>query len=637
MLMGNLPGHAARNSMIARRYFFDGKDIPTGTVHESILRSWQRVALIGIRPEQRVLFSDQIEVSRQRQCVDENRALIDLVSAEMNALARGFSSREWTVSCLNAQGVLVASSSLVVDHQESRAPLQPGFHASESVIGTCAPGCVLADDYRPTEVGRGEHYLHELVDNVCAAAPILDHRNQMIGMLNLSGFGVDLPSYALRLVTASATAIGNVTYGYVPGCRVVRLHYDHRFLHTPAEGIIAVSQDNVIVGANRVARRLLCLPDDGGVRVEFEAVFAGRLSNKHGAIPASVRTHTGAYLYVSMEPESRVRRRSGHPGPAASSKQRLEPVPGQPHEDVVMQDVFRRASLALRENVPVILLGETGTGKSRLAKALHDASRPGSRFVSIDCSAMPEGLVEAELFGYADGAFTGARKGGNPGKIELADRGTLFLDEIGDMPLSLQTRLLRVIQERTVTRVGSTREIGVDILVMCATHQDLSALVRRGVFREDLYFRLCGIAVRLPALRDRKDLPDLVNTALREFARGRDKYFDHDVMDFFLSYPWPGNLRELHQVIRTSVAISGDCERIGLEHFDAVWLEAVDRCRHGGFPVPAGARPKRTHRTSNEAIQSALNQLNGNRSEAARELGISRATIHRRILRGEVQ
>ncbi|WP_175997562.1 sigma 54-interacting transcriptional regulator [Burkholderia stabilis] len=246
-------------------------------------------------------------------------------------------------------------------------------------------------------------------------------------------------------------------------------------------------------------------------------------------------------------------------------------------------------------------------------------------------------VAEAELFGYADGAFTGARTGGNPGKIELADRGTLFLDEIGDMPLSLQTRLLRVIQERTVTRVGSTREIGVDILVMCATHQDLSALVRRGVFREDLYFRLGGIAVRLPALRDRKDLPDLVNTALRDFARGRDKHFDHDVMDFFLSYPWPGNLRELHQVIRTSVAISGDCERIGLEHFDAVWLEAVDRSRHGGFSVPAGARPKRTHRTSNEAIQSALNQLNGNRSEAARELGISRATIHRRILRGEVQ
>lgn len=629
--MAHAAGDALFDAKIARRDFFNGKEVPAGAVSDLIVRSWQRTAQAGVQPSQRVLFSDVVTFSQWRRDEDENRALIEMSRADLEILAGAFPAQHWVVLCTNASGVIVSSHGRLDAGADGPSPLQLGRRISEFDIGTNAPGCVLVEGGTPVEIRRGEHYLHELVDVVCAAAPIFDCHGQLLGVLDVTGVGVDLPSYALSRVQAAALSIENSTYERLPGCRVVRLHHDHRMLHTPAEGIVAISRDDVIVAANRAARQMLHLPDGEMASSELGGVFAEGLRGIGGPVPASVLTRSGERLHVTvggMAPLQRERKTISMGNAHTGSPQ---PVMA----DATLERAFEKARLAIREEVPVILLGETGTGKSMFARALHEAVRPEGSFVSLNCSAIPEGLAESELFGYADGAFTGSRKGGSAGKIEQAHQGTLFLDEIGDMPLALQTRLLSVLQDRTVMRVGSSKDVSVDIAVICATHRNLPDLVRQGAFREDLYFRLSGMSVRIPALRERTDLPVLVDTLLRGLARGRSKHLDADVMALLMSYAWPGNVRELHQVLRTAMVLSGDGDEIRRAHLDESWLEAVIR------PVLSTAVPVATVSTmladvQSELIQKTLVELSGNRSKAARALGISRATLYRKLARGDL-
>ncbi|SPK70221.1 Acetoin catabolism regulatory protein (fragment) [Cupriavidus taiwanensis] len=305
--------------------------------------------------------------------------------------------------------------------------------------------------------------------------------------------------------------------------------------------------------------------------------------------------------------------------------------------DAALGRAFEKAVTVIGEQVPVILLGETGTGKSLLARALHDASRPGTAFVALDCSSIPESLAEAELFGYADGAFTGSRKGGSIGKIEQANHGTLFLDEIGDMPLPLQTRLLSVLQERSLMRVGGSKPVPVDISVICATHRNLDELVRQGSFRQDLFYRLNGMSVRMPALRERTDLPELIDAIVQSLARGRPKRLEADVMAVLMAHQWPGNIRELHQVLRAAMALSGDSEQVQREHFDEGWLTvaAIGAPAAGILPARPDAQSTMLADMQSELIHRTLAALSGNRSQAARALGISRATLYRKLARSK--
>lgn len=631
--MADASASAPRDTKLARRNFFDGKEVPTGAVSDVIVRSWQRAAQVGVQPDQHILFSDIVTYSQWRRNEDENRTLIEVSTADMEILAGAFPSQHWIVLCTNAQGVIVSSHGRLGAGPDGPSPLQHGRRICEVSIGTNAPGCVLAEGGTPIEIQRGEHYLHELVDVVCAAAPIFDCHGQLLGVLDVTGFGVDLPPCALQRVQAAAISIENSTYGrLLPGCRLVRLHHDYRMLNTPAEGIIAVSRDDVIVAANRAARQMLHLSDVAVAGCEISSVFVGGLRGIGGQVPASVPTHTGQRLHVMVGAATPTQRQRGRAG--------VTPMPtgGQPHVmlDTALERAFEKASLAIREEVPVILLGETGTGKSMFARALHDASRPNGHFVSLNCSAIPEGLAEAELFGYADGAFTGGRKGGSQGKIEQANYGTLFLDEIGDMPLALQTRLLSVLQDRSLTRIGSCKEIAVDISVICATHRNLADLVRQGAFREDLYFRLNGMSVRLPTLRDRTDLPDLIETMLCTLARGRSKRLDADVMALLMAHPWPGNVRELHQVLRTAMALSADSEEIRREHLDEGWLEIALRPASANLPQASSSSTMLAD-VQSELIQKTLDELSGNRSRTARALGISRATLYRKMARRDIR
>jgi transcriptional regulator of acetoin/glycerol metabolism len=286
---------------------------------------------------------------------------------------------------------------------------------------------------------------------------------------------------------------------------------------------------------------------------------------------------------------------------------------------------------ALQAGLPVLLQGETGTGKEVAARALYSNSdASGGPFIAINCGAIPRELIEGELFGYADGAYTGARRGGARGRIEEADGGTLFLDEIGDMPLGLQTRLLRVLESREVTRLGESKARKLDFQLIGATHQDLDALVSAQRFRSDLYFRLSGMQLYLPPLRQRSDLDTLIEVLLEEegIAPGR---LAPDCHAALVAYTWPGNTRQLRTTLRFAGAMADRDEPIGLQHLPDSIRTAAAAAPGQALAAGPGAPSTPLKELADELISRALAQAEGNVSNAARQLGISRATLHRWI------
>jgi two-component system NtrC family response regulator len=294
--------------------------------------------------------------------------------------------------------------------------------------------------------------------------------------------------------------------------------------------------------------------------------------------------------------------------------------------DAEMLRICRTIEKVAPSNATVMLLGESGTGKEVLAQGLHQASKRSGKFVAINCAAIPENLLESELFGYEKGAFTGAAKT-TLGKIEMAHGGTLMLDEIGDLPFSLQSKLLRFLQERTIERVGGRQEIPIDVRVVCATHQDLKGLIKEAGFREDLYYRLAEIVVAIPPLRARRgDAVLLAHAFLKRFAQEQHRgtmLISEDALTAIDNHGWPGNVRELlNSVKRASIMADGNrvaCEDLGLEPPEL-----------GGEDPEKGLFDLRSIRekAEREAIVSALARTNGNIAKASELLGVSRPTLY---------
>jgi transcriptional regulator of acetoin/glycerol metabolism len=315
-------------------------------------------------------------------------------------------------------------------------------------------------------------------------------------------------------------------------------------------------------------------------------------------------------------------------------------------EDLAGEDpqMLRNARSAYRiadSNVSVLIQGPTGSGKEAFAHAMHLASgRAGRPFVAVNCAAIPETLIESELFGYKAGAFTGARKDGMRGKILQSSGGTLFLDEIGDMPLMLQTRLLRVLEEQEIVPLGSESPIKVDLHVLAASHRNLREMIARGTFRDDLYYRLNGITLELPPLRERADRERVIHHALAaETRNGRPAAIERDALHRLLAYPWPGNIRELRNVIRTALAIcdGGVIRRIDLPR-EIREAETIPTAPppvelHADLATKGLGSANPLHVAERAALLSVIQDCHGNMTRVAMQLGMSRNTLYRRIKR----
>jgi sigma-54 dependent transcriptional regulator, acetoin dehydrogenase operon transcriptional activator AcoR len=306
-------------------------------------------------------------------------------------------------------------------------------------------------------------------------------------------------------------------------------------------------------------------------------------------------------------------------------------------EDPQMLRNVRSAYRIADSGVSVLIQGPTGSGKEAFAHAMHLVSRRADRpFVAVNCAAIPETLIESELFGYKPGAFTGARKEGMRGKILQSAGGTLFLDEIGDMPLTLQTRLLRVLEEQEIVPLGSETGIKVDLHVIAASHRNLREMIANGTFREDLYYRLNGITLELPALRDRADKERVIHHALAaETGNGRPAAIEMDALQRLVAYPWPGNIRELRNVIRTALAI---CEGGVVRGIDLPREIRESQSNIGPALAPVTAAETSTAVNPLKAAERAalvrvIAECHGNMTRVAAQLGMSRNTLYRRMKR----
>jgi transcriptional regulator with PAS, ATPase and Fis domain len=300
--------------------------------------------------------------------------------------------------------------------------------------------------------------------------------------------------------------------------------------------------------------------------------------------------------------------------------------------DAALVTAKTSAAKFARTDLPVLLLAETGTGKELFARAIHAGSaRAKGPFVAINCGAIPETLVASELFGHGAGAFTGARAQGQSGRVAAAAGGTLFLDEIAELPLSAQAALLRFLEDGTFRRVGETEERRVDVRLVCATCRDLGAMVESGSFRRDLFFRIKGARLTLPALRDRSDVRELVAELLVRVApKGRRFVLSPEAADTLVRHEWPGNVRELKTALQYATALAEDGE-IRVEHLpEDVMTEAVPRSANGHEAQEATPSRRLAER---EALRMALDRARGNMSEAARQLGVARSTLYRMIVR----
>jgi two-component system NtrC family response regulator len=320
-----------------------------------------------------------------------------------------------------------------------------------------------------------------------------------------------------------------------------------------------------------------------------------------------------AYRLYQLEEENR----------RLSLKHTESPLEGVITGSAAMLQVCRTVEKVAPTDATVLVLGESGTGKELLAKSLHGlSSRRDKRFVAINCAAIPENLLESELFGYEKGAFTGAAKQ-TPGKIEMASGGTLFLDEVGDMPLALQAKLLRFLQERVVERVGGRKEIPVDVRVICATHKDLHELIRSGTFRDDLYYRISELPIPIPALRDREgDALLLARVFLERISKqqGKKGYrFSKDAMAAIENYGWPGNVRELENRVKRAV-IMAEHQQITARDLELGGASAEELATFNLREI--------RDRADRQAVTRALNHVRGKISLAADLLGISRPTMY---------
>lgn len=316
----------------------------------------------------------------------------------------------------------------------------------------------------------------------------------------------------------------------------------------------------------------------------------------------------------------------------ASAKFNFSDIMG---EEPVFREAVDISRVAAQSNANVLIEGESGTGKEMFAHAIHQASaRASGPLVIVNCASLPRSLIESELFGYEGGSFTGAKKEGFPGKFEQANSGTIFLDEIGEMPLDMQSKLLRVLQDHTFTRIGGTRSITVDTRVIAATNKNLLAEIRNNNFREDLYYRLNVLCVHTPSLRERLgDIPLLVAHFARKNALEHDRpvpAIEPEVLELFREYSWPGNVRELENVIERAIIMS-QSDRISIRQLPNYIMNSVQNRLGSVAPLDEGGSTRNLEKVERNEIRIALKEAEGNISLCAKMLGISRNTLYRKM------
>ncbi|MCZ4338006.1 sigma-54-dependent Fis family transcriptional regulator [Shewanella colwelliana] len=486
--------------------------------------------------------------------------------------------------------------------------LDIGVNWQEQHKGTNAIGTALLAKQAVSVIGD-QHFIRQHRFMSCTASPIFSPQGELIGAIDITSEQQRHTQQTLLLISSLVQQVETALLCHLPGS-----HYRIDLAEQPSlmtsgwQGIVVANADGKILGCNPMAKTLL---HDAKVGDDLHQ-YLGEKWNRSEHLLQHQRFHLKTQSLVPERPTQVVSQQVG-----------------VRFRDPTLARAWQQANKVVRRCIPLLICGETGVGKEQFVKKLHAQSgRSQGPLVAVNCAALPAELVESELFGYQAGAFTGAHRNGYEGKIRQADGGFLFLDEIGEMPMATQSRLLRVLQEREVVPVGSNRSYKVDIQVVAATHANLQALVKAGEFRDDLYYRLNGLQVMLPALRQRSDRERIIHKLHRRY-RTAPQTICPQLLRCLLDYAWPGNLRELDNLMQVACLMAEDEVQLQWQHLpDALQTQL------GGQAQPEMSATTAEGELSlmiNANIVATFHRFDGNVSRCAKYLGMSRNTLYRKL------
>ncbi|MDK2917918.1 MAG: sigma-54 dependent transcriptional regulator, acetoin dehydrogenase operon transcriptional [Candidatus Petromonas sp.] len=614
-----------------------------------IYRSHKRCKEMGV-DFSRIYSKKIIDGDKLQRRLEEKRELILAAEPFMNQLYSFVKGSNFFSILTDEEGCIL---SVIGDEdilsEAFSLRMIPGAYMDEASIGTNAMGTSLAEGM-PVQVSGEEHFIKAYHRWTCSGAPIRDISGKIIGALDLTGYSENVHPHTLGMVVAAANAIERMLQvkNYSEEAVLSKL-YTETIIDSIQAGILTADLDGNLKVVNKYVANMFGYTQEEMKKIKIWNLFEGWEKVKHVILSKNnfsdedvfvnsrknkLRFNLSAYPVVDKKgnirdivfvfKEVKKVRKLANKIMGRQAIYTFDKIIGK-NEDFLKTVEF--AKKVSDSKSTILIMGESGTGKEVFAQAIHNNSnRSEEPFIAMNCGAIPKNLIESELFGYEEGAFTGAKRGGHPGKFEIADGGTVFLDEIGEMPLDMQTRLLRVIEEGTVRRIGGTEEIIVDIRIIAATNKDLEKEVKKGNFRKDLFYRLNVLPLRLPPLRNRKeDIPLLIDYFMNRISKKLNKKMveiPENYMNYLLEYQWPGNIRELENfielIINTEYIPTGLHKNNAQINKDELDLKPKQECY-------------KLEHVEKEHIIKVLKMCEGNMTLSAKNLGIGRNTLYRKV------
>src|SRR5665648_65813 len=649
--MSKQPVKGADDSLgVWKKFIEEGLGDPAVT-RSVILESWRRCMKLGVNPYDGS-SKDTLDQEKIQQLIEDNSKLVEAAKPFMHTIYQSVTGSGFMVVITDKEGRILytCGDPEILDKAASTIRFVQGSNWSEQAVGTNAIGTALAIN-KAIQMAGSEHFCQSHHYWTCSGAPIHNSQGNTIGCFNISGPSERVYSHTFGMVVAAVGAIENQMHK-----EEIQEEKNRAYellsaaTESVSEGLLAVDNEGRIIHINQVAQKIFGMsekietgqllasilgPDEMFSEMANQFLWKtdveivhdreqGRIHCLCSALPFyKLDGSIGGVVFTLREINkvlSLVNRMAG-----ATARFYCEDIIG---ESDVMKKALKLIFVSANSRSNVLLTGESGTGKELFAQAIHNHSaRSEGPFVAVNCAAMPRELIQSELFGYSEGAFTGAKRGGNLGKFELANEGTIFLDEIGDMPIELQVNLLRVLQERKITRVGGQKVIPINIRIIAATNKDLLKSVEEGRFRQDLYYRLNVLRIHIPPLRDRgKDIELITMHLIKVFSESLDKKIkgvEPEFLEVICDYCWPGNIRELQNAVEYAMNVAeGD------------YLSADD--------LPSGIHHQPTlMQTTGKTISlteiekitvvSTLDKFNGNITKTAKSLGIGRNTLYDKL------
>lgn len=621
--------------------------------NDIIKKSHERSKSYGIE-KNRISPKKILKAYEMADNIGKNKNLLNLASQFINILYDFLKGTGFLIILTDKEGcILQISGDEEVLDTAYKMNMVVGAYMSESSIGTNAMGTAIKEDM-PIQISAKEHFITAYHRWTCSAAPIHDNNGDIIGILNLTGNRDKVHPHTLGLVVAAVKSIEKqITIDDTNKKLLETYQYMNTIIDSISSGIYVVDSEGIVKTINKSACEILAVDEKDVLESSAEIIFpdwinvyerlkvGGTFDNREvvlnnefikgryniSATPIEIEGDIIGMVIIFKEIQKVFNLVNKYSGRRAVYN--FKDIIGESKE---IKNVIRYAKTISSSPSTVLIEGESGTGKELLAQSIHNyGDRRNNSFIAVNCGAIPKSLIESELFGYEEGAFTGAKRGGCAGKFELANEGTLFLDEIGEMPLDMQVDLLRVLQEGYITRVGGDKVIPVDVRIIAATNKNLLEEVKKGRFREDLYYRLSVIPIKIPPLRDREgDLPLLIKYFFRMKVKKLNKKLISmraDIYTNMLNYKWPGNIRELENCVENVVNLNGESTVFfkESEKKSSVYSETENKIEEEDTMS--------LEEMEKAAIKKALDKNDHNMTKIAKALGITRATLYSKIKR----